>query len=324
MDINLNVPAIEKLIDHTASGIGSIAGPIVARWHAKRDALVSAEIMEIRAEAQSKARALLVSDDAEVTGEVELTDIVEQKIQFQEKKRILNTASVVTQAASLLDGKIVPDIEPDHDWTARFFNHVQDVSSIEMQTLWARVLAGEVERKGSTSLRTLEILRNLDQSTAKLFKDLCSVCIFLTPTHQYVLDARVPSLGSDAAQNSLGDYNLDFGNLNRLNEHGLIISDYNSWMDYQIALVTEVGLTGGEIHCPVRFQGQLWAWTLKPKRPRNEFRISGVALTESGKELSEVIETEPVPKFKEALVRYLQKHGIEMTESDAKSGIHLQ
>ena len=46
-----------------------------------------------------------------------------------------------------------------------------------------------------------------------------------------MLDARVPSLGGNAAQNSLEAYGLGFGNLNVLNEHGLIIADYNSWFD---------------------------------------------------------------------------------------------
>ena len=50
------------------------------------------------------------------------------------------------EAARQLGDKSVANSDPDHDWTARFFNGVQDVSSKEMQLLWAKVLAGEVER----------------------------------------------------------------------------------------------------------------------------------------------------------------------------------
>ena len=38
------------------------------------------------------------------------------------------------------------------------------VSSDELQTLWGRVLAGEIKSPGSCSLRTLEFLKNLSQN----------------------------------------------------------------------------------------------------------------------------------------------------------------
>ena len=97
---------------------------------------------------------------------------------------------------------------------ARFFREVQDVSSEEMQALWARVL------------RTLDILKDLDERTARLFSRLCSAAIYLKGIDGKIIDARVPSLGGNAAQNSIMQYGLDFGQLNRLNEHGLIIADF--------------------------------------------------------------------------------------------------
>ena len=73
---------------------------------------------------------------------------------------------------------------------------------------------------------------NLDQATAKLSEKLCSACISLRPDENQFIDARVPSLGGDAAHNALEKYGLGFGNLNVLSEHGLVISDYNCWGDY--------------------------------------------------------------------------------------------
>lgn len=81
-------------------------------------------------------------------------------MQFQEQKRHLNIESVVGQTAFERRGKEVSDHEPDHDWNARFFSELQDVSSQDIQLLWSKVLAGEVERPGSTSVRTLSILSN--------------------------------------------------------------------------------------------------------------------------------------------------------------------
>ena len=191
MNINLNVSALEKLVDYAASGIGSVAGSMMAMWapwKAKQEAeakKIAAEgdatILQIQAEAQAQARSILISQDANFTGELDITETVKQRLQFQEQKRLINIKSVVGQTAELLGDKSVADIEPDHDWTARFFNDVQDVSSEEMQSLWAKILAGEVERPGSTSIRALGILKNLDKRSARLFERFCSACVFLIP-----------------------------------------------------------------------------------------------------------------------------------------------
>ena len=69
----------------------------------------------------------------------------------------------------MLGDKEVVQHEPDHDWAARFFSSVQDVSSEDMRRIWAQILAGEVETPGATSVRTLATLRNLAPSEARAF-----------------------------------------------------------------------------------------------------------------------------------------------------------
>lgn len=238
-----------------------------------------------------------------------------QRILFQEQKRQRNIESVVSGAARQLGDQTVENEEPDHDWTARFFSSVQDVSSADMQTLWARVLAGEVERKGSTSVRTLGILRDLDQVTAKLFRKLCSAAVFLGVDRNAVVDARVPSLDGNAGHNSLRPYGLEFSALNRLNEHDLIISDYNSWFDYQVAIGIAVVKSGPQIRLPFTFQGK--RWILVPQQDRqatNQFKLSGVALTVSGKELAKVIDLESMDDFTRDLSGFFARKGLGMAE----------
>ena len=185
-----------------------------------------------------------------------------------------------------------------------------------MQKLWGKILAGEVERPGNTSIKTLGIPKNLDKAVATLFGKFCSTCVSIRPDGRIFMDARVPSLGGDAANNALKEYGLSYGNLNVLNEHGLIISDYNSWHDIRAAIgLAPAGVPSAMIRIPFSFQGKYWILVPTTQRDLNkEFRLSGVALTKSGQELSRVVELEAVDKFALDLRAYFKKNGLTMTE----------
>ncbi len=307
--MEVNVPGLEKLVDVVASGIGSIAGPMLAPWKARRESeadLIRAEgganVLGIQAKAQADARRLLLEDAGCASGEIELAERVYQRIEFQERKRQANITDVVQLAAQQLKDSSVPAVEPDHDWTARFFGEVQDVSSVEMQTLWGRVLAGQVRKPGATSMRTLGILRNLDATTAGLFSRLCSAAVYFKGREGDIFDARVPSLGGDAAQNSLAEFGLVFRVLNRLNEHGLIIADYNS---YHKCIVVNDNLEQAadiELH----HQGVCWDLSIKEQGVnKRTLKLHGVAMTVSGCELSRVVSYEPMGEYTEALQQFL-------------------
>ena len=338
MELRVNIPGLEKLVDYTASGIGSVAGTMLLPWRARQEVkarLISAEgeieaqilstesraeTMHIIADAQAKARAMLVSPDSKEKGELDFAATVTQRIQFQEEKRQRNIESVVRYAASRLEDKHVEDHEPDHDWTARFFSDLQDISNEKMQILYAKILAGEVERPGSTTIKALTILRDLDQRTARVFRILCSLSIFSIVDEEHTLDARVVSLGGNAAQNGLAKFGLSFGELNVLNEHGLIISDYNSWRDLRISVSifgTNETREGSLVCIPFRFQDRFWL--LKPNRPRNvdaEYRVHGVALTNAGQELARVVEYQPAPEYRTSLADFFASQGMVMTGVD--------
>jgi hypothetical protein len=69
---------------------------------------------------------------------------------------------------------------------------------------------------------------------AALFSLLCSLSISSrVPDSSIILDARVMSMGS-AAQNSLQAYELGYDALNILQEYGLIISDYASYIELSV------------------------------------------------------------------------------------------
>ena len=318
----MDVPGIEKLIEVTANGIGSVAGRMFVKWKTRMAgqaqviaAEAEARVLQIRAQAHKDARELLARGDSAMASEFDMSETIGERVRYREQARLSNIGATVGHAAAVLENKRVIDEEIDHDWTARFFNDVQDVSSEEMRVLWGRILASEIEKPGSTSLRTLGVVRDLDQATARLFVGFCSCCIFTLRASGQLVDARVPSLGRNAAHNSLDEFDLGFANLNRLQEHGLVIPDYNSWAGYDWTVVPSLSIK------PLpSFQHQGREWSLvsgTEYRPNGPLKVAGVALTVSGHELSRVVEQEPMTRYLEHLKQFFFGLKLQMTDVTA-------
>ena len=108
------------------------------------------------------------------------------------------------QDASGSEEKIIND-----GWLNSFEKEARSKSTEEMQLRFGRILAGEIEKPGSYSIRAIKLLGELDQYTAALFKRLCSLCVVVENSWDgIIVDARVVSVEGDAGQNALGKYGL--------------------------------------------------------------------------------------------------------------------
>ena len=100
---------------------------------------------------------------------IELRDEMLEKhyITCSEYYQLTNFKKIAEKADSIgnmLDENTADfDQEFDLDWFIRFFDAASKISNEELQELWARVLRGEFESKGSFSLRTIETLRNMSR-----------------------------------------------------------------------------------------------------------------------------------------------------------------
>ncbi len=196
------------------------------------------------------------------------------------------------------------------DWLNNFEKEASQKSTEEMQFLFGKILAGEIQRPSSFSIKTVKLMSELDNTAAILFRQFCSLSVALKVGDMYI-DARVPSLGGNAASNSLQGYSLNFGSLNILHEYGLIISDYNSYFDFQICIL-------GENSQPkLSFLHQDRNYVLCPLNGRasnQEFRLSGVMFSRSGIELLRIIDIQPSPEYTTALAEYFAGQNLEMIE----------
>lgn len=160
--INIEGKPLEKLIEVVSSGIGTLYRP-----------------RKIRKEADAQAYAIKVLENAKATAgaetmmiEADTAERIGQRMLSQELRRQNNIDTVVEAAAAELKGEQVSDEPVDEDWATRFFGIVQDVSREEMKVLWSKILAKEIERPSSFSMRTLETLRNLSAKEAELFQKI--------------------------------------------------------------------------------------------------------------------------------------------------------
>lgn len=195
-------------------------------------------------------------------------------------------AENAVKSPSVDDQKEVPPIS--EDWLNQFEEQARQISSDEMRTLFAKVLAGEIQQPSSFSIRTVKMLGELDSKTATVFRRFCSLAVSLrVPSH--LLDARVYSLGGNAGSNALQEYGLNFDRLNLLQEHGLIIPDYNSYSDYRSAVCND----GKTVPIGFYYRNQLFGLLPPEGKAWNEpLQLHGVALSQAGKQLSEIVEIE--------------------------------
>ena len=75
-----------------------------------------------------------------------------------------------------------PDV--DDDWLSAFDGEAAQVSSEHAQKIFAKILAGEINRPASFSKKTLKLISQLDNRAAYLFSLACSMSVSLRPVTQ--------------------------------------------------------------------------------------------------------------------------------------------
>ena len=150
--------------------------------------------------------------------ETEISDRIQNRLDFIETKRQQNLDYINFIAAEQLEQEKEVAEEPvDDDWTTRFFNYAQDISNEEMQLLWGRILAGEIKRPNSFSLRTLEIIRNLSKDEAQVFMKFASLDI-TSGNASFILNFKNEKLLEEK-------YNITFNDRLLLEELGFLTAN---------------------------------------------------------------------------------------------------
>ena len=209
------VDPINKLIETVSEGVGKFLAPM----HRKKNALATAEEINVITRALRENRDFPIAYKSENLS-IDTTNLDEfvkrtgSRFVFQELRKQQNIESVTEKTFTLLqDSEMASDQPVDQDWINRFFNSIEDISNEKMQDIWAKILAGEIIKPNTFSLRTLDALKNISSDEAHLFQLLSQ---FLITSGN---DIFIPS-----DDELLGKYNVNYGQVLKLEECGLISS----------------------------------------------------------------------------------------------------
>lgn len=172
---NILADSVKKLYKSVSEGLGTMMVPKSLR------PIMDSEAKLINNAEETDMGWLLTPENQtgiRVEETMELCKRVGSRLLYQEVKKQKNIENVIVGAANILAETPTVSKDPvDSDWMTRFFNSVQDVGNIEMQQIWSKLLAGEVRRPSSYSLRTLDVLSKMSSEEAKLFEEICTYFI---------------------------------------------------------------------------------------------------------------------------------------------------
>lgn len=218
-------------------------------------------------------------------------------------------ADQLSQANTSTEAPQGGDSEIESDWINNFEQEAAQKSSEEMQQMFGKILAGEILKPGSFSIKAVKILGQLDHRTAQLFQLLCSATITQTVAG-HIFDARVPAFKGNAASNALQAYGLNFDVLSTLQEYGLVISDLNSYMEYAACIARD-----GKVSLGIGYLDRHYG--LVPTDPEatapSQLRIHGVMLTKAGRELLRIVPRVENSRFTNDLIAYFKEKNFALT-----------
>lgn len=172
MDGNALILCLQNGLE-TASKVGPIVGAIFAAIFLRKNT------KDVEFEKLKAGKFREVADRLLESGYMTYTE-------FYKAANFLHVAELADQVFKHdYQNKADENQKYDFDWYMRFYDIVGNISDEEMQALWARILAGEIHRKGTYSLQLLDILKNFTQKQAELFNRVCSHC-FISGDNVYI------------------------------------------------------------------------------------------------------------------------------------------
>lgn len=258
IDVDLARPAT-VLIEKIAGAVGIVYEPTRIRRKAK---------------AEAESEVVLAKTKVKVT---QIEKRAAARLITEETRKQKNMESVIEKSIPYLDKTADPN-QVNDDWLTHFFEQSRKTSDNEMQDLWARLLAGEANKPGSYSKRTVNLVAELEKSDAEQFGKLSNFV--------WSISGRLAPLIFEP-DNAIYEKNgVTFAVLKHLESLGLL--SFDPLAGYQI---TSPGMAGNFF---VVYQGRGYIVKIPEGKPNN-LSTGKVLLTKQGMELLAVSSSDKIP-----------------------------
>lgn len=291
---------LKKLIEVLSAGVGGLSKPYLMRKTADAKAYEIKVISQAIKENQDDLKgsgfneetlSLISLDDNSPRNNLSLEKRTQQRVEYKEQKRQKNIESITQKAAESLESESVVSGDPvDEDWISRFFDYAEDISSEDMQELWARILAGEIKKPKSYSMRTLDILRNLSTEEAEVFIKFGSFAILSEGT-AFLLNFKGEKLLEE-------EYQLNFRERLLLEELGLLAAN-----DLQFKIMKTADDPKSIVFI---IKNTIVIQEKLARKPEQQLQI--LVFTKIGQELLQLIKAEPQKAYLQLLATKLDRN----------------
>lgn len=276
VDLKEASKAVKKFVDSVSRGLGILYEP----YRIKK-----------LASALTEASAIIETAD-EATKALFHRTLTRQSLQEMGYQK--NIEAITQSAMKALPGD-VNDEPVDDDWLTYFFEKCKTVSDENMQMIWSRILAGEVSKPGSYSLRTLNLIRLLDKQEAEIFTNFCGyVCSNKDGHHRMLI--------TDAAESYLKVKGFHGGHTTCLMEAGLINDGF-----FMLPKDDNNNIRASIIYFDKEIE------LIKPPQKHLLDKIYGICpLTNTGHELLPICGAKPDYDYYDCLVESYKKEGFQV------------
>ncbi len=197
------------------------------------------------------------------------------RISHQEIENQKNFESIINMADEDLasshedannDGK-----EMDEDWFNQFSRYAMGVSNEDMKRGWAKILAGEIRRPDSFSIRTLNLMSTLSRKEAELIRKIAQyVAYSANGDSAYVLSSnlmdgirrsdlsllgelKIIETSTEMSLNVDRDDDEEFNVLFKRHDVGLLFNSNQKKMMFDVYLLTTMGMELMSLNDDVEF-----------------------------------------------------------------------
>ena len=278
--LEINIGELSKPINTLVEKISNAAGILYEPTRIKRKA---------NAEAEAKKTKIVM--------DLEIDDLQKRAMnRFLQEETIKqhNIENIVEKSFDKINYDATPE-DIENDWIANFFDKSKFISDSEMQELWSEILAGESNKPGTYSRRTIEQLSLLSKKDAELFRNLCKF--------SFKIDNEYHLLILNYTDEIYKNNGITFTNLMHLNHIGLITFDTNN------------AFSVSNIETPIlNYFGKCLNLSMKDNTELN-IHLGSAFFTETGQDLVDITNAQYNDEFYNFIIEFYKSKNIKVSES---------